>query len=183
VVRDVVPEELINDALRLIHMDIVERGASAETLGEWLWSAHWFPHLNYSPEILALARALPEEWQTGTLCDPQILLQFPHVGEPPQVTFHVDQEPEWGDGRRYVRIVGIPLSPWRRDNGGLIVAADDRPIPLELEPGDAVMMTPDLPHSGGVNTSGSIRYGVYVRWLEEGEPAPFQRDTSGTSES
>jgi hypothetical protein len=27
------------------------------------------------------------------------------------------------------------------------------------------MMTPDLPHSGGINRSGRLRYGVYFRWL------------------
>jgi hypothetical protein len=29
------------------------------------------------------------------------------------------------------------------------------------------VLTPDLPHSGGVNRSGAIRYGVYFRFLEE----------------
>jgi hypothetical protein len=28
-----------------------------------------------------------------------------------------------------------------------------------------VMMSPDLPHSGGVNRTGAIRYGVYFRFL------------------
>jgi hypothetical protein len=29
------------------------------------------------------------------------------------------------------------------------------------------MMSPDLPHSGGVNHSGALRYGVYFRWLAD----------------
>jgi ectoine hydroxylase-related dioxygenase (phytanoyl-CoA dioxygenase family) len=37
---------------------------------------------------------------------------------------------------------------------------------VELDAGDAVLLPPDLPHSGGVNRTGSIRYGVYFRWLE-----------------
>jgi ectoine hydroxylase-related dioxygenase (phytanoyl-CoA dioxygenase family) len=176
VARGVVPSKLIDDALRLLHVDLLENGASAERLSEWLWSAHWFPHLNYRDEVLALQGALPAEWRTGTACDPQILLQFPHVGPPPEVTFHCDQEPDWADGRRYLRIVGVPLSRWRRDNGGLLVAGDDGPVAVELDPGDAVMMTPRLPHSGGINLTGGVRYGIYFRWLEDGPPAPARRD-------
>lgn len=164
--RGVLGSELINDALRLIHTDLLERGASAEELGTWLWGAHWFPHLRYDPAITALADALPEDWQTGERCDPQILLQFPHVGPEPEITFHVDREPTWAGDKRYRRIVGVPLSRWCQDNGGLIVkSGDDAVRALELNPGDAVAMAPDLEHSGGINTSGSLRYGVYFRWL------------------
>jgi ectoine hydroxylase-related dioxygenase (phytanoyl-CoA dioxygenase family) len=46
----------------------------------------------------------------------------------------------------------------------------DETIAVELDPGDAVMMTPDLPHSGGVNHTGGVRYGVYFRWVQDGEP-------------
>lgn len=42
---------------------------------------------------------------------------------------------------------------------------DDDVHALEMDPGDAVMMTPDLPHSGGVNLTGAVRYGVYFRWM------------------
>ncbi len=167
VARGVVPQELVDTALRLLHIDLLEQGHSAQTLSEWLWSMHWFPHLNHREEILALAEALPPQWRAGTLCDPQILLQFPHVGPEPEITFHVDQEPPWADGRRYVRIVGVALSPWRRQNGGLLVESEDGIVPIELDPGDAVMMTPDVPHSGGINVAGAVRYGVYFRWVDE----------------
>jgi ectoine hydroxylase-related dioxygenase (phytanoyl-CoA dioxygenase family) len=167
VARAAVAQELIDDALRLLHIDLLERGADAKSLSEWLWGAHWFPHLNYADEILALAEALPAEWQTGTRCDPQILLQFPHKGPVPEVTFHLDEEPDWAEGRRYLRIVGVPLSAWRADNGGLLVHQDGETVPVELDPGDAVMMTPDLPHSGGVNLTGAIRYGIYFRYLAD----------------
>lgn len=168
VARGVLAPELVEDALRLLHVDMLEHGHSAQTLSEWLWAMHWFPHLNQRDEILALAHALPEDWRTGTLCDPQILLQFPHIGPEPEIVFHLDDEPPWADGRRYVRIVGVPLSPWREVNGGLLVQSDDgRPAPVELDPTDAVMLSPDLEHSGGVNRTGSPRYGVYFRWLAE----------------
>ncbi|HEV2777246.1 MAG TPA: hypothetical protein VGV90_16780 [Solirubrobacteraceae bacterium] len=174
--RGVIPLDLVDDALRVLHLDLLENGASAATLGEWLWGAHWFPHLKYDPAIVALAQALPPAWRTGTMSDPQILLQFPHVGPEPEITFHVDQEPDWADGRGYLRIVGVPLSPWRHENGGLLVETADAPVAVELDPGDAVMMTPDLPHSGGLNRTGAVRYGVYFRWLtaapDGGEAAP-----------
>jgi hypothetical protein len=170
VARNVVPQERVDAALRMLHLDLLERGASAEELGEWLWSVHWFPHLNEREEILALADALPSEWTSGRICDPQILLQFPHVGPVPEISFHLDQEPAWAEGRHYRRIVGVPLSPWREDNGGLLVQTAQGAMPVEAEPGDAIMMTPDLPHSGGVNRTGSLRYGVYFRWLTESDP-------------
>jgi hypothetical protein len=170
VARNVVPQERVDAALRMLHLDLLQRGASAQELGKWLWSVHWFPHLNEREEILALADALPPEWTSGRICDPQILLQFPHVGPEPEISFHLDQEPAWAEGRRYRRIVGVPLSPWREDNGGLLVQTAEAAMPVEVEPGDAIMMTPDLPHSGGVNRTGSLRYGVYFRWLTESDP-------------
>jgi hypothetical protein len=165
--RGVVAPERIDDALRALHLDLLARGASAEEMSSWLWGAHWFPHLTYSEPILALADALPADWRTGERCDPQILLQFPHTGPEPEITFHVDQEPAWARGRCYRRIVGVALSRWHSDNGGLIVRAGDEVTSIELEPGDAVAMAPDLPHSGGINRTGSIRYGVYFRWLQD----------------
>jgi hypothetical protein len=176
--RSAVEPGLVDDALRALHLDLLERGASAPELGAWLWGAHWFPHLVYDPRILALAEALPADWRTGERCDPQILLQFPHVGPAPEITFHVDEEPAWAGGRRYVRIVGVALSRWEAANGGLLVSLDDRTVPVELDPGDAVMMDPGLLHTGGINTTGSIRYGVYFRWLADASPA-----TAGTSPS
>src|SRR3954447_5021905 len=85
IARGAVPLDLVDDALRLLHVDLLERGAGPAELGQWLWGAHWFPHLIWREEITRLAEALPAEWRTGTMCDPQILLQFPHVGPVPQV--------------------------------------------------------------------------------------------------
>jgi len=166
--RRAVHYDLVQEALRALNIDLLERGASAEQLGRWLWGAQWFPHLRYDERILALARSLPAEWQMGTFCDPQILLQFPHVGPEPEITFHLDQEPEWAAGRRYLRIVGVALSYWARNNGGLLIKRNGKIEPIELEPGDAVMMTPDVLHSGGINHTGGIRYAVYFRYLSDG---------------
>lgn len=164
--RGLVASDRIDDALRLLHLDLLKRGVTAETLADWLWGAHWFPHLRHDAAILALAAALPPQWRTGTLCDPQILLQFPHVGPEPDITFHLDEEPDWAPGERYLRIVGVALSRWRECNGGLLVRPAGETVAVELDPGDAVLLTPDLPHSGGINRTGAVRYGIYFRWLD-----------------
>jgi hypothetical protein len=165
VAHGVIPPRLVDDALRLIHVAWLSEGASAEQLGEWLWATHWFPDLKWRDEITGLAAALPAGWQEGELADPQILLQFPHTGPEPEITFHVDQVPDWAAGRGYLRIVGVPLSPWRQENGGLLVHAGGETVPVEVDPGDAVAMAPATLHSGGVNRTGSLRYAVYFRFL------------------
>jgi hypothetical protein len=167
IARAVIPPQLVDNALRAIHVEWLSKGTPAEQMSEWLWATHWFPDIRWSDPITELASALPEEWQTGQMADPQILLQFPHTGPEPDITFHVDKEPEWAGERRYLRIVGVPLSPWRRENGGLLVQFGGETIPVELDPGDAVMMEPDLLHSGGVNHTGALRYAVYFRYVEE----------------
>ena len=170
VLRDAVPSEAVDLALRHIHLDVVKNGLPAETLGSWLWGAHWFPHLKWDPPIAALAWWLPDDLRDGEVCDPQILLQPPDDCEEQELVPHVDTPPPWADGRDYLRIVGIALSPAHAANGGLVVWPFDGggPEPLELEPGDAVVMHPRLPHSSGVNREGGIRYAVYFRFLEPG---------------
>jgi hypothetical protein len=167
VLRGVVAEPARERALRHIHLDLVRNGATAETIGRWLWSAHWFPHLKWDAEIVQLLDEVPRELVEGELCDPQILLQPPDTGEGGELTPHLDAEPDWAGGRPYLRIVGVALSPNRRANGGLVVwpFGGGAPTPLELEPGDAVVMDPRLPHTSGFNLEGAIRYAVYFRFL------------------
>ena len=45
VLRRAVPRAAVEAALRHIHLDVARRGLPAGTIGPWLWSAHWFPHL------------------------------------------------------------------------------------------------------------------------------------------
>jgi hypothetical protein len=168
VLRGCVPQGAVDRALRHVHLDIVRRGLPAGELGPWLWSAHWFPHLKWDAEIVGLAEHLPDRLRDGELCDPQILLQMPDADEEVPIEPHVDREPEWANGRRYRRIVGVALGPNRRTNGGLLVWPLDggERVALELEVGDVVVMHPDLPHSSGLNREGGIRYAVYFRYLE-----------------
>jgi hypothetical protein len=154
VLREAVPRTAVERALRHVHLDLLRNGAPAETLGRWLWSAHWFPHLKWDPEIVGLVEHLPAELREGELCDPQILLHPPDEGDDVELTSHVDREPEWANGRPYLRIVGVALSPNRRANGGLVVW-----------PGDVVVMDPELPHTSGLNREGAIRYAAYFRFL------------------
>jgi hypothetical protein len=170
VLRSVVPEDARDAVLRHIHRDIVERGLPPEWLAGWLWSAHWFPHLKWDAEIVALLEYLPEDVRDGQLCDPQILLQMPDVGDAQDVTSHIDREPEWAEGRPYRRIVGVALSRNDRTNGGLVVWPLDGGDceQVDLDPGDVLVMDPRLPHSSGFNRTGGIRYCVYFRFLEPG---------------
>jgi hypothetical protein len=173
VLEGTVPRQAVDAALRHIHLDLVRRGLPAETLGSWLWSAHWFPHLKWDPPILGLAEHLPPELREGELCDPQIVLQPPDDCEAQPLVSHVDSEPDWANGRRYRWIVGIALSQAYARNGGLVVWPFDRPEPsaLELRPGDALLMHPRLPHASGFNREGGIRYAVYFRYLERASDA------------
>jgi ectoine hydroxylase-related dioxygenase (phytanoyl-CoA dioxygenase family) len=116
---------------------------------------------------VGLLEHVPEELRRGELCDPQILLQPPDSSEDVELTPHVDQEPEWADGRPYLRILGVALSPNRRSNGGLVVWPLDggEEVAVELEPGDVVVMDPKLPHTSGLNREGAIRYAAYFRFL------------------
>jgi hypothetical protein len=168
VIRGTVPQDAVDRLLRHVHLDVVKRGLPQEWLSEWLWNAHWFPHLRWDDEVTALLEHLPPELRDGELCDPQILLQMPDEATELELESHVDREPDWANGRRYVRIVGVALSPSRPENGGLTVWPLDgsEPRPVALETGDVLVMDPALPHASGLNRTGSIRYAVYFRFLE-----------------
>ena len=163
-----VPHEAVDTALRHIHLDIARRGLPPEELAAWLWNAHWFPHLKWDAEIVALLDHLPEELREGEACDPQIVLQLPDENAETALEPHVDQEPDWAAGRRYRRIIGVALTVGRESNGGLFVWPLDGgvPVAVALEPGDVVVMDPRLPHTSGYNREGGIRYAAYFRFLE-----------------
>jgi Phytanoyl-CoA dioxygenase (PhyH) len=168
VLPGVVPPEACEQALRHIHLDIVRRGLPQEWLSQWLWNAQWFPHLRWDDEIVGLLEHLPAELREGELCDPQIVLQMPDEAAELDLEPHIDQEPHWANGRPYLRIVGVALSMNDSLNGGLSVWPLDgaAPRPVELAPGDVLVMDPNLPHASGLNRGGGIRYAVYFRFLE-----------------
>jgi hypothetical protein len=168
ILRGVVPLAAVDRLLRHVHLDIVREGLPQVSLSEWLWNAHWFPHLKWDDEVVALVEHLPPELRKGDLCDPQILLQMPDESEDVELVPHVDQIPDWADGRSYTRIVGVALTRNEPVNGGVHVwPLDGRPAqPVELDPGDVLVMDPLLPHASGLNRTGGIRYAVYFRFLQ-----------------
>jgi hypothetical protein len=168
ILRGVVPPAAVDRLLRHVHLDIVREGLPQEWLSQWLWSGHWFPHLKWDDEVVALVEHLPPELRSGDLCDPQILLQMPDESEDVELIPHVDEVPEWADGRPYARIVGVALTRNEAMNGGVHVwPLDGRPPqPVELDPGDVLVMDPLLPHASGLNRTGGIRYAVYFRFLQ-----------------
>lgn len=167
--RGIVGRDVIDAVLRVMWNDLWRHTLTAVRDND----AHWFPQLRFRPEVAALREGLPPEWQTGVCCEPQILWQMPHrMSDPiPPITYHTDKEPPWAKGRRYARIVAIPLTPWNWDNGGLIVKlkGQDDPYCPHLQPSDAFCMAPDVEHSGGINLTGMPRIGVYFRWLKDQE--------------
>jgi hypothetical protein len=169
VLRGAVPPEVVERALRHLHLRLVRDGLPAERLGEWLWAAHWFPELKWDEPVVSLAAHLPAELREGAMCDPQILLQPPDDCDDVELVSHVDSEPDWAGGRRYLRIAGVALSAAGPEDGGLVVWPFDAagPEPLELDAGDVVVMHPQLPHASGLNRGGRSRYAVYFRYLEE----------------
>jgi hypothetical protein len=169
VLRDVVPRAAVDVALRHIHRDVMTRGLPQEWISEWEWhSKNWFPHLRWDDEIVQLSTYLPESLRDGWPCPPQILLGFPDVGEPAELTPHVDTLPEWADGKPYAAISGVALTPSHPRNGGLVVwpfSRPDSPYHVVLDAGDVVVIDPQLPHAGGVNRTGEIRYAIYFRYV------------------
>jgi ectoine hydroxylase-related dioxygenase (phytanoyl-CoA dioxygenase family) len=162
--KNIISQQSVDDVLRMLHTELLTNTPSTETLGRWAHTASWFWHLRWDPEIMALMDQLPMEWRGGTICDPQILLQFPSDPAAEQEPFHVDETPEWSTDTHYHSIVGVPLTRWTPQNGAVRFAKGLNNS-ARLNPGDAVMFSGDQPHSGGINATGSIRYGVYFRWV------------------
>lgn len=171
--RNVIPPAAIERSLRVLNLEIVRRGLTPEEIVRCGGST-FFPHLRWEPDILALrapieARLPPdpdEEW-----ADAQLLLRFPDEAEDWPLAPHVDDLPPWAGGRSYRAIFGVPLSPSAAANGCLVVWPGSHlgqgapPLHVELDPGDVVVMHPELQHSGTLNSGGTVRYAVYFRLL------------------
>jgi hypothetical protein len=168
ILRNQVPTQAIDAALRRIHLDVLCNGLPSETMGLWIRSLHWFPHLKWEPEITALADHLPDFVGECEMCDPQILLQLPDIDEEVELVSHVDRAPDWAGTRDYECIAGVALGPSRQSNGGLVVWPLDGsdPVPVDLDTGDVLLMDPKLPHASGLNREGIIRYAAYFRFLQ-----------------
>jgi ectoine hydroxylase-related dioxygenase (phytanoyl-CoA dioxygenase family) len=174
VLKDAVPDDLLQAALRRLNLEILRCGITAEQIDEWKYATFW-PTLRFEPEILALREPLAKILEPGddeVWGDAQLLLRFPDEADEWPLTPHTDDLPEWADGREYQAIVGVALSRARAIDGCLAVwprshrgETSDETELVELDPGDIVVMHPQLRHSSTLNRGGSIRYAVYIRLL------------------
>jgi ectoine hydroxylase-related dioxygenase (phytanoyl-CoA dioxygenase family) len=101
-----------------------------------------------------------------------------HPGSPTQAP-HRDQEiypgPRTG-GIQYMVNVMFPLTRYTRANGATLIWPDshradpdalldlDAAVPMEMEPGDAVIWLGSTMHSGGANVTSDIRRGLIVNY-------------------
>jgi hypothetical protein len=167
VYKNCIDVQLINDVLRAIHFDIIENGLSPRDIEYWNNDSCWFPKLRFSKEIIALRDCIPKYLRTGIQCEPQIQVDFPSDYEG-DIWPHTDTPPDWAtQGRKYRRIIGVPLTEFDEDNGGVRIwcGGDGVECP-KLFPGDVLIMYPHTKHSKGVNKTGLPRYAVYFRYLQ-----------------
>lgn len=175
--RELIGSDAVEGVLRLLNLEISRGGLTPDEISRCSRST-FFPHLRWERQVVSLrtqveqvvAPAVGEQW-----ADSQLLLRFPDEAEQWPLIPHVDELPPWALDRCYRAIVGVALSPWSRRDGCLAVwpyshaDVDSEPVPVELDPGDVVVMHPGLHHSSTLNTGGRIRYAVYFRLL--GPPA------------
>ena len=173
VLRGLVPDDLVEAALRRLNLEILRCGLSPEQIECWKHSTFW-PSLRWEDEILALRGPLEavtpaepdERWG-----DPQLLLRFPDEAQSWPVRPHVDDLPDWAGTRSYQLIYGVALSRSHAADGCLTVwtgshrgEAGERHL-VELDAGDVVVLHPEVGHSSTLNAGGTIRYAVYFRLL------------------
>lgn len=177
VLRGLVAPELVEAALRRLNLEILRCGLSAEQIEQWKHATFW-PSLRWEDEILALrgpledvAPAEPaERWG-----EPQLLLRFPDEARDWPLRPHVDDLPDWAGTRSYELIFGVALTRSHAVDGCLTVwtgshrGEDGERHLVELDPGDVVILHPQVGHSSTLNSGGTIRYAVYFRLL--GPPA------------
>lgn len=162
---DIVPMNSVNEALRAINSHMFQGGLHKEQAQYYFDSANWFPELLHPSHPWARKIKHLKDYigfdSDGEITT-QILLQFPQppFEAVPEVKWHVDDDPD--ADHRYKYIAGIALTPSDNFHGGIRFEEDGGTTPA-LNPGDAVIFTGDTSHSGGVNFSGNIRYGVYFR--------------------
>jgi hypothetical protein len=173
VLRGLVDPALVEGGLRRLNLEILRCGITAEQIDEWKYATYW-PTIRWDSAILALRAPLQaiapagdaEEWG-----DAQLLLRFPDEAEDWPLTPHVDDLPEWADGRAYEMIFGVALSRASERDGCLTVwtgshrGEDGERHLVELEAGDVVVLHPKVGHSSTLNRGGTIRYAVYFRLL------------------
>jgi ectoine hydroxylase-related dioxygenase (phytanoyl-CoA dioxygenase family) len=178
VLRGAVEPADVRTALRRLNLAIRQHGLSTDDI--WTCQlATFFPHLRWEPEIWAALPPMAAEllgWQEGDgWGDPQLLLRFPDEEQPWSFEPHVDTLPPGQEHRSYRGIVGVALTTAGAEDGVICVwprshrGEESVMTPVELEAGDAIVMHPQLGHTGSLNLGPTIRTAIYFRLLA-GEP-------------
>lgn len=174
VLRGAVAPAAVDTALRRLNLAIRQEGLTAEDIAT-CQLATFFPHLRWEPEVWGALPPVAAEllgWQEGDRWgDPQILMRFPDEDQPWPLEPHVDTLPEWAADRSYRGIVGVALTDAGRRDGTVCVwpgshRGETREIThVELRAGDALVMHPQLGHTGTLNLGPTIRVAIYFRLL------------------
>ncbi|MCA1710144.1 MAG: phytanoyl-CoA dioxygenase family protein [Actinobacteria bacterium] len=164
----------VDVVVRRLNMAIRHHGLSTDEIYEWQMTG-FFPHLRWEPEVWGvLPPAAPEllGWQDGDQWgDPQLLLRFPDERQEWTFEPHVDQLPPWASGRSYRGIVGVALTTAGADDGVACVwprshvGEPGEMTPVPLQAGDALVMHPELGHTGTLNLGSTVRMAIYFRLI------------------
>jgi hypothetical protein len=195
VLRQAVAPPAVDAALRRLNLEIRRGGLSAEEIARCQLGT-FFPHLRWEPEVWGALPPQAAEllgWQQGDdWAEPQLLLKFPDDEQPWPLQPHVDELPPWaGRARVYRGIVGVALTAATARDGAPVVWPGSHRSPVigaegstaeaptaqvgttsgstavALAPGDALVMHPQLGHSGSLNLGSTIRSAIYFRLLTD----------------
>jgi hypothetical protein len=171
VFRAVVPDDVVDRARRLLNIEIVQRGLTADEISGGAYSA-LSPQLRSEPAVMDVRGCIESVIQPRhdeTWADAQISLRFPDLAEDRPLTPHVDALPARAADRSHRAIVGVALAPSGACDGSLVVwprshvgEATD-PVRVELAAGDIVVMHPMLQHSSTLNRGGEVCCALYFR--------------------
>ena len=174
VLRGAVDAAAVRAAVRRLNMAIRHHGLSAGEIAEWQMTG-FFPHLRWEPEVWGVLPPAAQEllgWQEGDQWgDPQILLRFPDEAQEWAFEPHVDRLPEWAADRSYRGFVGVALTSAGADEGVAAVwpgshrGAPGPMTPVPLAAGDALVMHPELGHTGTLNLGPTVRMAIYFRLI------------------
>lgn len=178
VLRGAADPAAVGAALRRLYLAVRQHGLSAEEIRRCQLGT-FFPHLRWEPEVWGVLPPQAAEllgWAEGDdWGDPQILLRFPDEEQPWPLTPHTDTLPPGREHLHYRGVVGVSLTDAGPSDGVAWVwpgshrgAATGEPVPVPLAAGDALVMHPQLGHTGSLNLGCTIRTAIYFRLLAGG---------------
>jgi hypothetical protein len=183
VVRGAVEQTCVDRALRRLNIAFRRHGITPEQVEEWS-TGTFFPQLRWEPELWDVLPSFAADflgWRQGDdWAEPQLLVRFPDEDQPWPLEPHVDRLPDWAPTAAYRGIVGVALTPAGKRDGAPCVWPGShrgeraRPLALELQPGDALFMHPQLGHSGQLNLGPTIRMAIYFRLVAGVSRPPAQ---------